>query len=53
LQFGLCARPVTREMLSTAVRAGSSLRLKTGCAQDDTLVRKTKLHHNLGKNRIA
>src|ERR1700677_3865382 len=34
-QFGLRARPVKREIPSAARRAGSSLRLKNGSAQDD------------------
>jgi hypothetical protein len=33
--FSLRVRPVKREIPSTTLRAGSSLRLKNGCAQDD------------------
>jgi hypothetical protein len=35
VQFGLRVRPVEREIPSTSLRAGSSLRLKNGCVQDD------------------
>ena len=36
MQFGVRAGPVKREIPSTSLRAGSSLRLKSGCAPDDT-----------------
>jgi hypothetical protein len=36
VQFGLRARPVKREIPSTSLREGSSLRLKNGYVQDDT-----------------
>jgi hypothetical protein len=36
VQFGLRAAPVKREIPSTSLRAGSSLRLKNGSAQDDS-----------------
>jgi hypothetical protein len=35
MRFGLRIRPVQREILSALLRAGSSLRLKDGYAQDD------------------
>jgi len=35
VQFGVRAGPVAREIPSTSLRAGSSLRLKNGYAQDD------------------
>ena len=35
VQFGVRAGPVMREIPSTSLRAGSSLRLKSGYAQDD------------------
>jgi len=35
VQFGLRAGPVKWEIPSTSLRAGSSLRLKSGYAQDD------------------
>ena len=34
-QFGLRVRPVELEIPSTSLRAGSSLRLKNACVQDD------------------
>ena len=48
VRFGLRVRPVEREIPSTSLRAGSSLRLKTGYAQDD---KSPHLHryHNLGQ----
>ena len=36
MQFGSRARAVEQEIPSIALRAGSSLRLKNGFAQDDT-----------------
>ena len=44
VQFGSRARPVEREIPSTTLRAGSSLRLKNGYVQDDAAVYKAKLH---------
>jgi hypothetical protein len=41
VQFGLRIRPAKQEIPSTALRAGSSLRLKNGYAQDDTVVERT------------
>jgi len=38
VQFGLRIRPAKREIPSTSLRAGSSLRLKNGYAQDDKVV---------------
>ena len=38
VQFGLRIRPAKREIPSTSLRAGSSLRLKSGYAQDDRAV---------------
>jgi len=37
-QFGVRVKPVQFEIPSTSLRASSSLRLKSGCAQDDTTV---------------
>jgi hypothetical protein len=36
VQFGSRAGPVEREIPSASLRAGSSLRLKNGSAQDDS-----------------
>jgi hypothetical protein len=36
VQFGLRSEPVKREIPSASLRAGSSLRLKNGYAQDDS-----------------
>jgi hypothetical protein len=36
--FGFRAGPGEMEIPSTSLRAGSSLRLKSGCAQDDKAV---------------
>jgi len=38
VQFGLRIEPVKREIPSASLRAGSSLRLKNGYAQDDKVV---------------
>ena len=38
VQFGLRVKPVETEIPSTSLRAGSSLRLKNGYAQDDGVV---------------
>jgi hypothetical protein len=38
VQFGLRFAPVKQEIPSASLRAGSSLRLKNGSAQDDTVV---------------
>ena len=46
VQFDVCTRPVKREIPSTSLSAGSSLRLKNGYARDDALVQKTKRHHH-------
>jgi hypothetical protein len=51
--FGLRVRPVELEIPSTSLRAGSSLRLKNGCAQDDAefgLEVRTQAHqtHTVG-----
>jgi len=46
VQFGLRAEPVEREIpfdSLRSLRAGSSLRLKNGYAQDDTAKREGKL----------
>jgi hypothetical protein len=45
LQFRVRARPDKIEMPSTLLRAGSSLRLKNGYAQDDTMYKPPKLLH--------
>jgi hypothetical protein len=45
VQYGSRAKPVEWEIPSTALRAGSSLRLKNGYAQDDAVVKRAKLHH--------
>jgi hypothetical protein len=45
VQFGLRVGPVKREIPSASLRAGSSLRLKNGSAQDDSLRVIAKLHH--------
>jgi len=42
MQFGLRVGAVEREIPSALLRAGSSLRLKNGYAQDD---KSFKLHH--------
>jgi len=47
VQFGVRGKAVEREILSASLRAGSSLRLKNGYAQDDSFVQKTKRHHYL------
>ena len=36
--LGLRERPVKQEIPSATLRAGSSLRLKNGCAQDDNAI---------------
>jgi hypothetical protein len=46
VQFGLRAGPVKREIPSTSLRAGSSLRLKSGCAQDDAVGRSARCFSN-------
>jgi hypothetical protein len=46
VQVGLRARADEREIPSTSLRAGSSLRLKNGYAQDDKAVQKAELHHD-------
>jgi hypothetical protein len=38
VQFGLRVGPVRREIPSASLRAGSSLRLKSGSDQDDNIV---------------
>jgi hypothetical protein len=38
VRFGLRVGPVEREIPSTSLRAGSSLRLKRGYAQDDKVL---------------
>jgi hypothetical protein len=38
VQFGLRVRPTKQEIPSASLRAGSSLRLKNGYAQDDSVV---------------
>jgi hypothetical protein len=43
--FGSRAKAVETEIPSTSLRAGSSLRLKNGYAQDDTVGKKDKVHH--------
>ena len=45
VQFGLRVGPVKREIPSASLRAGSSLRLKNGSAQDDSLRVIAKLQH--------
>src|SRR5580658_10665710 len=45
VQFGLRVGPVECEIPSASLRAGSSLRLKNGCAQDDSRPVIAKLHH--------
>jgi hypothetical protein len=44
VQYGSRAKPVKREIPSAAFRAGSSLRLKNGYAQDDALVQESEPH---------
>jgi hypothetical protein len=48
VRFGLRVGPVKREIPSTSLRAGSSLRLKSGYAQDDKHRVMVKLHPRLG-----
>jgi hypothetical protein len=48
VQFGLRTGPVKREIPSASLRAGSSLRLKNGYAQDDNHRVIVKLHHYQG-----
>jgi hypothetical protein len=43
VQFGLRIKPVEQEIPSTSLRAGSSLCLKSGYAQDDKVVVEAKL----------
>jgi hypothetical protein len=45
VQLGLRTGPVKREIPSASLRAGSSLRLKNGYAQDDSHRVIVKLHH--------
>jgi hypothetical protein len=45
VQCGSRAEPVEREIPSTSLRPGSSLRLKNGYAQDDAVVKRATLHH--------
>jgi hypothetical protein len=45
VRFGLRSGPVKREIPSAWLRAGSSLRLKNGYAQDDSHRITVKLHH--------
>jgi len=54
VQFGVRAGPVKREIPSTSLRAGSSLRLKAAALPDDADGRsaccffKLTYHHRLG-----
>jgi len=45
VQFGLRAAAAMREIPSASLRAGSSLRLKNGSAQDDSRGVRVKLNH--------
>jgi len=47
VELSLRVGPVKLEIPSTSLRAGSSLRLKNGSAQDDSRSVIVKLHHNL------
>jgi hypothetical protein len=53
VQFGLRAGPVKREIPSTSLRAGSSLRLKSGYAQDDARREKCTLLFKLAHYLIS
>ena len=45
VQFGLRANRIKWEIPLTSLRAGSSLRLKNGCSQDDAVERKKPAEH--------
>jgi hypothetical protein len=53
VQFGLRSGPVEREIPSASLRAGSSLRLKNGYAQDDSHRVIVKLQHYQQNRMIA
>ena len=52
VQFGVRAGPVKREIPSTSLRAGSSLRLKNGYAQDDADGRSARCFFKLTHTKL-